>query len=226
MATIIETLKELNIYSTVFRISLAVILGGIIGLERGHHGRAAGLRTHILVCLGAAMSAIIGVYSVKVLELGGDPMRIAAQVVSGIGFLGVGTIMIRNGEHVTGLTTAAGLWATAAIGLALGIGFYIAALLAFIFVIITMVIFVKLEISVKNKSFYICYLEITDIRSVNEIYEELKPLASSIDIIPPKSGISSNIGLELKADSPERYEELLSRSRENESIAIALPLQN
>ena len=101
MATIIETLKELNIYSTVFRISLAVILGGIIGLERGHHGRAAGLRTHILVCLGAAMSAIIGVYSVKVLELGGDPMRIAAQVVSGIGFLGVGTIMIRNGEHVT-----------------------------------------------------------------------------------------------------------------------------
>jgi len=172
------------------------------------------------------MSAIIGVYSVKVLELGGDPMRIAAQVVSGIGFLGVGTIMIRNGEHVTGLTTAAGLWATAAIGLALGIGFYIAALLAFIFVIITMVIFVKLEISVKNKSFYICYLEITDIRSVNEIYEELKPLASSIDIIPPKSGIASNIGLELKADSPERYEELLSRSRENESIAIALPLQN
>lgn len=226
MATVIETLKELNIYSTVFRISLAVILGGIIGLERGHHGRAAGLRTHILVCLGAAMSAIIGVYSVKVLELGGDPMRIAAQVVSGIGFLGVGTIMIRNGEHVTGLTTAAGLWATAAIGLALGIGFYIAALLAFIFVIITMVIFVKLEISVKNKSFYICYLEITDIRSVNEIYEELKPLASSIDIIPPKSGIASNIGLELKADSPERYEELLSRSRENESIAIALPLQN
>jgi len=226
LATIIETLKELNIYSTVFRISLAVILGGIIGLERGHHGRAAGLRTHILVCLGAAMSAIIGVYSVKVLELGGDPMRIAAQVVSGIGFLGVGTIMIRNGEHVTGLTTAAGLWATAAIGLALGIGFYIAALLAFIFVIITMVIFVKLEISVKNKSFYICYLEITDIRSVNEIYEELKPLASSIDIIPPKSGIASNIGLELKADSPERYEELLSRSRENESIAIALPLQN
>ena len=226
MATIIETLKELNIYSTVFRIFLAVILGGIIGLERGHHGRAAGLRTHILVCLGAAMSAIIGVYSVKVLELGGDPMRIAAQVVSGIGFLGVGTIMIRNGEHVTGLTTAAGLWATAAIGLALGIGFYIAALLAFIFVIITMVIFVKLEISVKNKSFYICYLEITDIRSVNEIYEELKPLASSIDIIPPKSGIASNIGLELKADSPERYEELLSRSRENESIAIALPLQN
>jgi len=226
LATVIETLKELNIYSTVFRISLAVILGGIIGLERGHHGRAAGLRTHILVCLGAAMSAIIGVYSVKVLELGGDPMRIAAQVVSGIGFLGVGTIMIRNGEHVTGLTTAAGLWATAAIGLALGIGFYIAALLAFIFVIITMVIFVKLEISVKNKSFYICYLEITDIRSVNEIYEELKPLASSIDIIPPKSGIASNIGLELKADSPERYEELLSRSRENESIAIALPLQN
>ena len=226
MATIIETLKELNIYSTVFRISLAVILGGIIGLERGHHGRAAGLRTHILVCLGAAMSAIIGVYSVKVLELGGDPMRIAAQVVSGIGFLGVGTIMIRNGEHVTGLTTAAGLWATAAIGLALGIGFYIAALLAFIFVIITMVIFVKLEISVKNKSFYICYLEITDIQSVNEIYEELKPLASSIDIIHPKSGIASNIGLELKADSPERYKELLSRSRENESIAIALPLQN
>ena len=134
MTVISETLKGLNVWSTVFRIFLAVLLGGLIGLERGHHGRAAGLRTHILVCMGSATAALIGVYSVSILELGGDPMRVAAQVVSGIGFLGVGTIMIRNGEHVTGLTTAAGLWATASIGLAVGIGFYIAAFVAFLFV--------------------------------------------------------------------------------------------
>ena len=224
MSVIIETLKGLNAWSTVFRIFLAVLLGGLIGLERGHHGRAAGLRTHILVCMGSATAALIGVYSVSILELGGDPMRVAAQVVSGIGFLGVGTIMIRNGEHVTGLTTAAGLWATASIGLAVGIGFYIAALVAFLFVIITMMIFVKLEISVKSKVTYTCYVELTDIHSVNKIYEQMKPFTSNIDIIPPKSGTATNVGLELRADTPDKFETILQKSKEFEDIAIALPI--
>ena len=91
-----NTLAELNVWSTAFRVFLAVLLGGLIGLERGHHGRAAGLRTHILVCLGAAMAALVGLYTVSVLGFSSDPMRVGAQVISGIGFLGVGTIIIRN----------------------------------------------------------------------------------------------------------------------------------
>lgn len=144
-----NTLAELNVWSTAFRVFLAVLLGGLIGLERGHHGRAAGLRTHILVCLGAAMAALVGLYTVSVLGFSSDPMRVGAQVISGIGFLGVGTIIIRNRQQVTGLTTAAGLWTTACIGLAVGIDYYVAALVAFLAVMITMAIFVYLERSVK-----------------------------------------------------------------------------
>ncbi len=105
---IMDLLHEVNVWSAGFRVLLALLLGGLIGLERGRHGRAAGLRTHILVCVGAAVAALVGLYSCQVLSLGGDAMRIGAQVISGIGFLGVGTILVRNRDKVTGLTTAAG----------------------------------------------------------------------------------------------------------------------
>ena len=121
MEQLVKTLEELNTVSVAVRVLLAVIVGGCIGSERGRHGRAAGLRTHILVCLGAAMTTMIGVYAMEHIKSTGDPLRVGAQVISGIGFLGVGTIMIRNRSHVTGLTTAAGLWATACIGLGIGI---------------------------------------------------------------------------------------------------------
>ena len=133
-----EVLTTLTPWSVALRILLALLIGGCIGSERGRHGRAAGLRTHILVCLGSTMTTLIGLYSTNMLGSVGDPMRIGAQVVSGISFLGVGTIMVRNRSHVTGLTTAAGLWATACIGLGVGAGFYWAALLATIAVLLMM----------------------------------------------------------------------------------------
>ena len=224
MKELIKTLTDLNTLSVCFRIILSVILGGLIGLERGHHGRAAGLRTHILVCLGSSMAALVGLYTVSVLGFAADPMRVGAQVVSGIGFLGVGTIMIRNGQQVTGLTTAAGLWATACIGLAVGIGFYIAAFAAFVAVIITMAIFVYLERSVKSKVTYCCYIELDNVSKVNELYEEFKALISNIDVIPAKSGISSHVGLELKANSLPHYQEILHKAESLENIVISLPL--
>ena len=109
MAIIWETLKGINTWSAVFRIFLAVLLGGIIGLERGHHGRAAGLRTHILVCLGSALTSMMSVYVSQILGNGGDILRIPAQVISGIGFLGAGMIILKNNNVITGLTTAAGV---------------------------------------------------------------------------------------------------------------------
>lgn len=90
---------------------MAALLGGIIGYERERHGRAAGLRTHILVCIGSATAVIGGLYVAYQLGFSNDPLRAGAQVISGIGFLGAGTILTRNGDHVIGLTTAAGLWA-------------------------------------------------------------------------------------------------------------------
>ncbi|HEX7342417.1 MAG TPA: MgtC/SapB family protein [Rhodanobacteraceae bacterium] len=116
------------------RLLLAAFLGGVIGWERERREWAAGLRTHMLVCLGAALAIIVSAFGFSdVLGTPGvilDPSRIAAQVVSGIGFLGAGTIMFLQREHVIrGLTTAAGLWAVAAIGLAVGSGMYVAAVL-------------------------------------------------------------------------------------------------
>jgi putative Mg2+ transporter-C (MgtC) family protein len=125
----------------LFRLLLASLLGGLIGLERDMHGRAAGLRTHILVSMGAAVFTILS----KVISENGnasgissDPGRIAAQIVSGIGFLGAGVI-IKEGVNVHGLTTAACLWGTAAIGMAAGSGYYEIAVVATVIALISLI---------------------------------------------------------------------------------------
>jgi len=123
-------LHEFNYATIAIRLVLAVLAGGIIGHERGKHGSAAGLRTHILVCIGSAMSSLTGYYVFHTLGIEGDVLRLSAQVVSGIGFLGAGMIIVKNSNIVTGLTTAAGMWATSAIGIALGFGFYSGAAIA------------------------------------------------------------------------------------------------
>lgn len=210
----------------MFRIFLAVLLGGIIGLERGHHGRAAGLRTHILVCLGSSLAALIGIYSVSVLDLGGDAMRVAAQVISGIGFLGVGTIMIRNNNQVTGLTTAAGLWATACIGISIGIGFYIAAFAAFVAVVITMELFIHLERSVKSKHIYSCYIEINDIDELDTVCSFIREYASNLELLPAKSGIVNHVGVEFKTDSLSEYDAIMQTIETKDSVKIIFPMKH
>lgn len=111
------------LYTILFRSILAVAVGTLIGLERGTKNQAAGIKTHSLVCLGAAVIMMTNQY-VSVKYHIGDPTRMGAQVVNGIGFLGAGTILVTNENKVKGLTTAAGIWLAAAIGLAIGIGFY------------------------------------------------------------------------------------------------------
>ena len=113
----------------IIRLCAAAILGGIVGVERGSADRPAGLRTHILVCAGSALIMMVSLYGSDGLTAGRDSSRIAAQVVSGIGFLGAGTIL-REGFSVKGLTTAASLWAVSCVGLAVGSGFFVGALVA------------------------------------------------------------------------------------------------
>ena len=125
-------LLEPNLLTMIIRTLLALLCAGVIGYERDAHGSAAGLRTHILVCIGAMIAMSTGVFAAT--HFSGDVSRIGAQVVSGIGFLGAGTIMVNRG-HIKGLTTAAGLWASACIGLAIGTGFYEAAIVGTISVL-------------------------------------------------------------------------------------------
>ena len=119
--------REITELSIVLRILSALLVGGIIGLERGTKNRPAGLRTYMLVCVGSCLIMLTNQYIYQFTGAG-DPMRLGAQVVSGIGFLGAGTIMVTKRNQIRGLTTAAGLWASAGVGLALGIGFYEAAI--------------------------------------------------------------------------------------------------
>ena len=125
-------LLEPNMLTMIIRTLMSLLCAGVIGYERDAHGSAAGLRTHILVCLGAMIAMSTGIFAV--IHYSGDASRIGAQVVSGIGFLGAGTIMMSRG-HIKGLTTAAGLWASACIGLAIGTGFYEAAIIGTISVL-------------------------------------------------------------------------------------------
>lgn len=122
-------LRELNLISLVVRLLLAIVGGGVIGYERGKDRQAAGLRTHILVCVGSACVMMVGQYIYLELGQSTDPARIGAQVVSGIGFIGAGTIILNSRHQVKGVTTAAGLWASAAMGLAAGVGYYECAVL-------------------------------------------------------------------------------------------------
>src|SRR5690554_2099366 len=126
------------------RLLLSLVLAGLIGLERESLGRPAGFRTHILVGMGSTLIMIVSMYAFLGFGIDNDPGRIAAQVVSGIGFLGAGTIM-REGANIRGLTTAASLWTVAGIGLTVGAGLYFAAIVATILVVLTLVLLNKLE---------------------------------------------------------------------------------
>ncbi len=129
-------LLEPNVITMLIRTILALICGGIIGYDRNVHGAAAGMRTHILVCLGAMIAMSIGQFSAILYE-GVDASRIGAAVVTGIGFLGAGSIIITGRHKIQGLTTAAGLWAAGCIGLAIGISFYEAAIIGTLAVLFT-----------------------------------------------------------------------------------------
>ena len=225
--TLIKLLNQFNLISVIARIFLAMLLGGLIGLEREKSKRPAGFRTHILVCVGACMTSLIGLFVWQEMGDVADPMRISAQVISGIGFLGVGTIMVKEHDHITGLTTAAGLWTTAAIGIACGYGFYSAALIGTMVVNITSAILFKLEKGTRRKN---CvrsiYLEIMGTKYVNEytdwFVQELR--AKNILIVAPRSAIKHNVGVEviLSVTDEEGVKIVLDKIRAKEKVAFAI----
>jgi len=190
--------KDLGI--AAFRIFMALIVGGIIGMERGRQGRAAGMRTHILVCLGATLTSMTGMYAYEVLGVNNDPLRIAAQVISGIGFLGVGTILIKGRFQITGLTTAAGIWCAATIGIALGIGYYEGALMTFIASVSAVTIMHRLEYKITRRhTRFGMYVEITSADKVRYIIDFLTENYPSTDaqVTPPRSGTVGFVGIEV-----------------------------
>ena len=145
MLPIFDGLRDVTLASVTTRMLLAVLCGGLIGIERAYKRRPAGFRTHILICLGAAVTTLTSQFLYLNLHYYTDMARLGAQVVAGIGFIGAGTIVVTRQHRVKGLTTAAGLWASAIIGLALGGGFYEGALLTTVLVLVAESFLSRLE---------------------------------------------------------------------------------
>ncbi|SFC17703.1 MgtC/SapB family protein [Clostridium uliginosum] len=180
-------LREINTVSIILRLTLATICAGIIGAERGRKNRPAGFRTHILVCIGATIIMITSQYMTDVLHLTTDASRMGAQVISGIGFLGAGTIIVVGKSQVKGLTTAAGLWACACMGLAIGIGFYEGAIISCVFLLGVVTGLHKLDTYMQTHSRVMdIIVELEDIAGVTNFIQSVKKDGTKISNIEVK----------------------------------------
>lgn len=177
----LDTLRELNILGVAVRLCMAALLGGLLGLERIRKRRPADLRTYMLVCMGAALTLLLGQYNVAMmrglwsdLEAASrsttDVTRFSAQVISGIGFLGAGTVIVTGKQEVKGLTTAAGLWACTCMGIAIGAGFYECVALAFLIIFICNRFLPRWENHMiehaRNMNIYVEYESVENLKSI------------------------------------------------------------
>ena len=166
--------RELTLLSVPVRIGVAVLLSGIIGMERGLKNRAAGFRTYMLVCLGACIVMMTNQYLFQMTGTG-DPVRMGAQVISGIGFLGAGTIIVTSRNQIKGLTTAAGLWSSACVGLAIGIGFYEVAVIGGVAVFMSLTVFHMWEDTMRrNNKFLTLYVELNSEKGIRDFVENAR----------------------------------------------------
>ena len=216
------TLREVTYLAVVLRIFVAALFGGAIGLERGMKNRPAGLRTYMLVCVGSCLIMLTNQYLFQV-SGAGDPMRLGAQVVSGIGFLGAGTIIVTKRSQIKGLTTAAGLWSSAAVGLALGVGFYEAAVVAGITIYFVMTVLQHWDVRVHRKAKYMdIYLEYSSkvgVAAILKAFREMDFYIDSIDTYPSDfSENASALILSLKFPKRTAHSVILAELQEVEGV--------
>ena len=228
MAEVFEILNDVNAISITVRLLLAMILGGIIGLERGIKRRPAGMRTYMLVCIGSALVMITSQYLTRDYPFS-DPARMGAQVISGIGFLGVGTIIITRDRQVRGLTTAAGLWASACMGLAIGVGFYSGALIAMAVIFFVTTVMQKLDNELIRRIRNIeIYMEVVDPTHIHKVLDYLKDsefTVTNMEVLRPKyakNNPETTIGLHISLSMPSRkvHYEVISKIGKHESVSF------
>ena len=206
MITAFDALRELSMASVLLRLSLAMVCGGLIGMERGRKRRAAGLRTYMLVCLGATLSVILSQYFYVMLttvwsadaSLVGrttDVSRIAAKVIGGIGFLGTGTIIITGKQEVRGLTTAAGLWASASLGIAIGAGCYECVIIAFALMLLCISLLPAVEsYIIENARNINIFVEFTSLDDIGAILRCVKAQNAQIYDVEIERGSETRSG--------------------------------
>lgn len=203
---VLDYLRQLNLASMLLRLSLSLLFGGLIGIERERKRRPAGFRTYMLVCMGAALTMILSQYLSLMLSTRwadaaaavgarSDVSRMGAQVISGIGFLGAGTILITGRQEVKGLTTAAGLWASACMGLAIGAGFYECTLLAFLLIFLIVKVFPRIEAAALAKSRTMSlYVEFRSLEDFPATIQAVKSLDIQIFDVDLERGKEDSLG--------------------------------
>ncbi|MBQ8634282.1 MAG: MgtC/SapB family protein [Lachnospiraceae bacterium] len=209
---------------TIFvRLSLAMICGGILGMERGKKNRPAGFRTYMLVCVGATLVMLTNQYLCELYGTG-DPARLGAQVISGIGFLGAGTIIVTGRNRVKGLTTAAGLWADACLGLAIGVGFYSAAVIGCTLILLVMSVLHRLDdkmvANARNVDLYMEFHKMSDLGAFMSKIKEFGMKISEIEMT--KSNSMEDIGvavlLTLKLEKKKPHTEIIELLSQMEGV--------
>ena len=177
MLSIFDGLRDMSMLAVSARMLLAALCGGLIGMEREFKRRPAGFRTHILICLGAAMTTLTSQYLYLHMHYYTDMARLGAQVVAGIGFIGAGTIIVTRKQRVKGLTTAAGLWVAAIVGLALGGGFYEGGIFTTALILLAELVFSKLEYRMMENAPEInLYVEYRDKDCLEELLQLFREL--------------------------------------------------
>lgn len=214
---------DITMMAVITRVLTSIFIGGLLGLERGMKNRPAGLRTYMLVSVGACLIMMTNQYIYQFTGAG-DPMRLGAQVVSGIGFLGAGTIVVTRHNQIKGLTTAAGLWASAGVGLALGIGFYEGAIAVGLSVFVILTVLQRFEDSVHKKIRVLeLYVELRSSVSVAQFVQALKSLDLKMESIQfePEGGFDVDtraVILTVKAKKATDHKMLREKIRKIEGV--------
>lgn len=208
--------QELNTITILVRVGIAMILGGLLGLERTRKRRAAGLRTYILVCVSSAIVMMTAQFIMS--RFGNtDPARLGAQVISGIGFLGAGTILVTGVKQIRGLTTAAGLWAAACMGLAIGIGFYSGAAImcAAIFIVMTGLEWVQSRYVSKMRRIrlYIVFETIGNIGDFLVLSNQMNIQVSDFETLAPEAGAGVGAVFMLQFREKKSHAEIIQMLR-------------
>ena len=226
MFELFDNVRDVTFLSVLIRLGLTFLCGALIGLEREYKRRPAGFRTHILICVGAAMTTMTGQYLFLSQGLYTDMARLGAQVIAGIGFIGAGTIIVTRRNQIKGLTTAAGLWTCAIVGLAIGAGFYEGGLIAAALVLVSELLFSQLEYAFMDRQPEInVYMEFRS-RSVLEVlFEELKKRnvrVRNLEITRTRENDVTNSSaiFTLRFPRPVSPEEVLERIRAIDGIYL------
>ncbi len=225
MFDFLNPLRELNLLGITVRLVLAVLCGGLVGLERVYKRRPAGFRTHILVAIGACLTTATSQFLVLKMGQFTDMARLGAQVIAGVGFLGAGSIIVTRRKQVKGLTTAAGLWVIGIVGLACGLGYYEAAVYVTALLLCAELVFARLEhYIVSNTRLVNLFVEYKDANDLGAIVEKVKTFnCTVIDLEVTKSGDHHNpcVILSLQLKKREVHYQLLSGLSEmSEIVAV------